>query len=141
MHTPRAEVDRHHRLDAGGAGPAHELVEPERVRLDGLPGQVESARPVGDRTHAVLPAVSGDEVAARVPHHRHAQLTGEVEDVAPQAVLVGGGVRWLVHPAVDAPTHVLDERSEQAPADRPNPKCRIYAQLCRVHTNPSRRSC
>jgi hypothetical protein len=33
LDAARAEIDGHHRLDAGGPGPVHELVDAERVRL------------------------------------------------------------------------------------------------------------
>jgi hypothetical protein len=76
--TAGAEVDRHHRLDAGDVRPVHELVEPHAVGLDRPPGEVEARGPVLDRTDAVLPAVAGDEVAARVPHQRRAQFPDQV---------------------------------------------------------------
>ena len=61
-----AEVDRHHRLDAGPLGPGHELVRAER-RWSRSDCQARSRR-AGRRRRAdaVLPAVAGDEVAAGV---------------------------------------------------------------------------
>ena len=67
-----------------------------------------------DRAHAVLPAVAGDEVAARVAHGAHAELAGELEDVLAEAVLIGRRVVRLVDAGVDAPAQVLDEGAEGA---------------------------
>src|SRR5690606_18656424 len=97
--------------------PVHELVEAERVGLDGPPGRVEAGRPVLDRTDAVLPPVAGDEVPTRVPHRRDTKLTDQLKDVASKTGLVGGGVPRLEDAPVDAPPHVLDERAEDPAVD------------------------
>ena len=136
LDAAHAQVDRHHRLDAGLAGPRHELVQAERVRLDGLPGEVEPARTVVDRTDAVLPAVAGDEVAARIPDDRDAQLARQLQHVAAKPARVGSGVTRLVHAAVDAPPHVLDERAEQPAVDRPDGEGRIDRHRARGHRPP-----
>ena len=73
-----------------------------------------------DRADAVLPAVARDEVAAGVAHDRRAELADQLEHVGAEAVLVGGGVRRLVDAGVDAAAHVLDERAEQPPVERPD---------------------
>ena len=112
LKAPGAEVDRHHRLHARGSGPRHELVETERVALDGPPRRVQSGRPVRERADAVLPPVTGHEVAARVAHDRHAELAHQVQDVAAEPRRIDGRVPWLVDARVDAPAHVLDERAE-----------------------------
>ncbi len=109
----RAEVDGLHHLDARGPRPAHELVQAERVGLHRVPGTVESARPVLDGAHAVLPVVAGDEVAAGVPDDGRAELPGEVEHVLPVALGRRGRVAGLVDAGVDAAAHVLDERAEE----------------------------
>ena len=91
--------------------------------------QARSRRPgrSRDRPDAVLPAVAGDEVAARVAHHRDAQLAGQREHVAAEAVLVGGRVAGLVDAGVDAAAHVLDERAEGAAGDRRDGEGRVEA--------------
>src|SRR5699024_10599015 len=111
-----AEVDGVHRLDLGLAGPGHELVQAHGVRLRGVPGEAVARGAVLDRADAVLPAVAGDEVAAGVAHGADAELAGEGEDVAAEAILVGRGVIRLVDAGVDAAAEVLDEGAEGAAA-------------------------
>ena len=113
-----AEVQGEHRLDTGPAGPLDELVDAELVGLDRAPGEVAPDRTAVTRPDAVLPAVVGDEVAARITHHRDAELLREGEDVAAEPVLVGRGVAGLVDPGVHAAPEVLDERAEQPALDR-----------------------
>src|SRR5690606_38083641 len=96
-----AEVDRLHHLDVGFARPVDELVQSEGVRLDGVPGAVESAWPVFDRTDPVLPEVTRNEVAARVAHDRRTELLDEREHVAAEAALVGLGMAGLEDAGVD----------------------------------------
>src|SRR5690606_28098207 len=127
------EVDRHHRLDAGGPRPGHELVQAEPVGLDLPPRQVEPGGPLGDRADAVLPAVAGDEVAARIPYDAHPQLAGQLQHVGAEAVLVGGRVAGFEGPGGDAAAHVLDERAEQAPADRADGEVTVQGQTCGLH--------
>jgi hypothetical protein len=110
LHAAGAQVDGHHRLHAGGARPDHELVEPEGVRLDGLPGQVEPAGPV--RADAVLPAVPRHEVAAGVPHQADPELPGQLQHVPAQPERVGAGMAGLDDAAVHTAAHVLDESAE-----------------------------
>ena len=137
----RAEVDREHRLDAGGAAPVDELVGSEGVRLGRLPGQVQAARALLDGADAVLPVVAGDEVAARVAHDGGRELAHQLEHVAAEAARVGGGVAGLVDPAIDAAAEMLDEGAEQAAvgladgkvAVEKNLRCRAWAcflELC-----------
>src|SRR5690606_41370589 len=49
------------------------------VRIRGVPGQIMAHGTLLDRAHAVLPAVAGDEVAARVAHGAHAELARSEE--------------------------------------------------------------
>ena len=88
---PRTEVDRHHRLDAGGLTPVHELVGAERVRLGRHPGKIEPTGTVLHRPDPVLPVVSGDEVSARITNDRRRQFSDEFENVPPEAPLIGVG--------------------------------------------------
>ena len=80
--------------------------------------KVEAPRPLGDRADAVLPAVAGHEVAARVADRGDAQLADQREHVLAEPVRIGGGMPRLVDAGVDAASHVLDERAEQAPVER-----------------------
>ena len=116
-----AQVDGLHDLDVGLPRPVDELVQPERVGLDRVPGAVE--RGAGARSTGPTPsshAVAGDEVAAGVADHRGAELLGQVEDVLAEAVLVGRRVARLVDAGVDAPAHVLDEGPEDPAGDGPD---------------------
>ena len=96
------------------------------------PGEVEPSRTLLAGAHAVLPAVARDEVAARVAHDAHPQVAGQVEDVLPEALGVGRGVVGLVDAGVDAPSHVLDERPEQAAVHVPDGERRVEAERCAV---------
>src|SRR5699024_6034039 len=81
LDTAGAEVDRVHRLDLGLLRPGHDLVQTHGVRVGGVPGEVVAGRTLLHRAHAVLPAVAGDEVAARVAHGADTELAGQGEDV------------------------------------------------------------
>ena len=94
------------------------------------PGEVAAHRTAVTRSDAVLPAVVGDEVAARVTHHRDAELLCEGEDVAAESVLVGRGVAGLVDPGVHAAAEVLDERTEQPPFHGRNARRGIDHDTC-----------
>ena len=107
-----------------------EFVQPELVGLDAVPGQVAADGAVLTRPDAVLPAVAGDEVAARVAHHRDAELLGQLEDVAAEPVLVGGRVVGLEDPGVHTAAQVLDERAEQPALDRRDPSRRRSMDRC-----------
>src|SRR5699024_5968989 len=96
--------------------PGHDLVQAHGVRVGGVPGEVVAGRALLHRAHAVLPAVAGDEVAARVAHGADPELAGQGEDVGAEAVLIGLGVVRLVDPGVDAAPEVLDEGAEGAAA-------------------------
>ncbi len=127
-HTPGAQVDRHHRLDPGPGRERHELAEAELVGLHGFPGGVQPPWPLGDRPHPVLPAVGGDEVAARVAHHGHAEFGDQRQHVGAQSGVVGGRVSRLEQSGVDAPAEVLDERAEQPGVDLPDGEVRVEHQ-------------
>ncbi len=109
-----AEVGGEHRLDARRAAPGGELVGAELVRLDRLPGQVEPTRTPIAGADAVSPVVAGDEVAAGVAHHRHAELAHQLQHVTTEAF--GGRRRMprLVDASVHAAAEVFDERAEKA---------------------------
>ena len=81
-----------------------------------------------DRADAVLPAVAGDEVAARVADHAHAQLPGQRQHVGAEAVLIGGGVPGLEDSRVDTAAHVLHEGPEQTAAHRGDHQRRVEGE-------------
>src|SRR5262245_43737984 len=122
---PRAEIDGHHRLRTGQARPPDELVEAEGVGLDRPPGQIEPAGAVRRWADAVLPPVAGDEVAARVAHHGHAELSRQLEHVGAQPVGPGSIVARLEEPTIDTSTHVLYEGAEETRVDRADPEIRV----------------
>ena len=93
--------------------------QPELVTLDSSPRRIEARGPLLDRTtNAILPAVSGDEVAARVAHHCHAQLAHEFQHIGAEAVGVGAGMIRFVDARIHAAAHMLDERAEETGTDR-----------------------
>ncbi len=98
--------------------PAGELVQPDLVRLERVPGEVEPLRPLLARPDTVLPPVAGDEVATRVSDGRHPKLAYEIHDVGPESVRVRRRVLWLVDPVVDASAEMLDKGAEQATIQR-----------------------
>ena len=114
----RAEIDREHRLDVGGAAPVDELVGAERVRLGRHPGKVEPARAILHRPDAVLPVVAGDEIAARIAHDGGRELAHHREHVLAEALLVGLRMAGLEDAAIDAAAEMLDEGAEQPPVGR-----------------------
>src|SRR5690606_21820674 len=83
-------------------------------------------RPLGDRADAVLPAVAGDEVPAGVAHHADPELPGQVENVASESSIVGGGVTRLKDTSVDAAAHVLDEGAEESAMHRREDGTPVY---------------
>ena len=95
---------------------------PDLVGLGGVPGQVEPGRPLLARADRVLPAETGDEVAARVADGRDAELADEFDDVGAEAVGVGARVPGFVDAVVDAAAEVLDERAEEAAVTGPTVK-------------------
>ena len=127
--APGTEVDRQHQIGTELVDPRGELVEPDRVGLRRAPRQVAAARAQLGWADAVLPPEPGHEVAARVADRVDVEFAGGVEHVAPEAVLVGGGVIGLVDAAVHGPADVLHERSEQAPAHRADGEGRVDDEL------------
>ena len=64
------------------------------------------------RPDAVLPVVSGGEVAPWPAQERDAEAARGVHDVLAEAVGVGERALLLEHPAVHAPSELLDEVAE-----------------------------
>ena len=93
-------------------------MQPDLVRLERVPREVEPLRPPLARADAVLPPVAGDEVATRVADGGYAELAYEIHDVGPESVRVRRRMPGLVDPVVDAPAEVLDEGAEQAAVQR-----------------------
>ena len=104
-----AEVDREHRLGAGLAAPADELVGADLVVLRRAPGEIEPHRPLLARANTVFPIVVGDEVAAGITHQRRLQIAHEAEHVAPESIRVGRLVAGLVDAAVDRAAEMFEK--------------------------------
>ena len=96
--APGSEVERQHRLRANGPGPGHELIQPEVVGLQAVPGEVQALGPFLPRTHAIFPAIARHEVAARISNRGYAQLADQLDHVAAEPPVVGGGVARLIDP-------------------------------------------
>ena len=95
-----------------------------------MPGQIESTGTFLLGADAVLPAVAGHEVDARVADGGGAEFLDQVDDVLAEAVLVGGRVVGLVDAGVHATAKVLDERTEQTIVDRSDLKIVIDDETC-----------
>jgi hypothetical protein len=98
-----------------------------------VPREVQPARSLLHRPHAVLPAVVGHEVAAGIPDRGDPELANEAGDVPAQAELVGARVIRFVDPGVDAPAHVLDEGAEEATRDVRDGERRVGEQPAFTH--------
>ncbi len=118
---PRPEVDREERLRPRRAAPGHELVGPELVGLQALPGPFQHARPRLLRAHAVHPVVAGDEVAAGIADDGHSELVHLLEHVLAEAVTVGQLRAGVVDPPVDGAPQVLQEGAQDTPVEGGHP--------------------
>ena len=125
----RPEVHRDHRLDSGRPAPVDKFVGPERVRLSGHPRELPSFRAFLERPHSIFPLVPGDEIAARIPHDCHAEFPDEFEHIATESVLVSRRMAGLVDAAVNRPSEMLDERSEQARIGFPNNEPAVEVEI------------
>ena len=108
-------------------------MQPDRVRLERVPCEVKPRRPPLPRADAVLPPVTGNEVATRVADGGYAELAYQIHHVGPETVRVGGRMPGLIDPVVDAPTEVLDEGAEQAAVQRTDGVGGIDDDLCCRH--------
>src|SRR5699024_9866738 len=75
---------------------------------------VVAHRTLLDRTHAILPAVAGDEIATRIAHRGDPQLTHQLEHVGAEALLVGRGMLRLIDADVHSAAKLYDAASEGA---------------------------
>src|SRR5690606_9072497 len=133
LHAARPEIHRVHELAADLARPRGELVEPDLVRLGGVPGQIEASWPLLTRADAVLPAVSGDEVPARIADGRHAELPDQRHDVFAVPLIIGGGMAGFVDAVVHTAAQMLDERAEETAVDRADGEIRVDCQVSADH--------
>src|SRR5690606_17233801 len=111
----RAEIDRKHRLNIGEPTPVDEFVGPELVGFDRFPGEIHAARALFNGPNPFFPVVARDEIAARIAHDRWCQLPHQIENVAPEAVLVRRGMSGFKNAAIDASSEMLDESPEETP--------------------------
>ena len=82
--TLRAEIDREHRLGAGLAAPADELVGADLVGFGRLPGIVEPDRTLVPGADAVQPVVVGNEIAAGIAHERSVRAPRTSSSTSPR---------------------------------------------------------
>ena len=134
--VPGAQVHCQHRRRSGPPGPGAEFVRAHRVRLDGAPGQVQPDRPFLHRADAVLPAITGYEVPARIADDRHAELPCQIGDVLPEPVLIRRRMLRLVDAGVDAAAEMLDERPVHPGVDRADPERWVNGDACFGHESP-----
>src|SRR5882672_4635712 len=109
-----AKIHGQHGFDPRQPAPVDELVGAESIRLGGQPRQIQAARAILDGADAVLPVVTGDEVAARVTHDGRRKLAHEREHVVPESMSICTGVTRLENAAVYAAPQMLDDGAEQA---------------------------
>ena len=83
-----------------------------------MPCQVQATRPLITRTNAILPAIAGNEIAARIANRGSAEFLDQFDDVLAETVFIGFGVARLIDAVVYAATQMLHERPEQSVVDR-----------------------
>ena len=85
----RAEVHAEQGLGPDRAAPVDEVIGPELIRLERVPGPLEHRRPLRFRTDAIEPVVSGHEVATRIPGDRNGKLLHLAHHVGPKSLRIG----------------------------------------------------
>ena len=133
IHAARAKVDRHHDLGVRHLSPVAELVYAHLIWLGRGPCQIKALGTLIARAYAVLPAIAGHEVAARIAGYRHVQLAHEVNHVAAEALLIGGGMTRLIYAAIHRAPQMLYERTEHALIYCAYAEVLIHYQLCLLH--------
>ena len=99
------------------------------VRFDGLPGEIQSGRPLLDGADAVFPSISGDEVATGISHDADAHFLGQFDDVPAGSRFVGLGMSGLIDAAVDASAHVFHEAAEEPAGHLTDSKIGVNDQM------------
>ena len=102
-----AKVDCHHRLNARLLTPGHKLVKTELVGFKALPGRLRANGALIAGADGILPSVSGNEVTAGVSYGGNSLLLHKVDNVLTEAVLISGGMTWLIKTSVYETTHML----------------------------------
>ena len=74
---------------ADGFAPCHEFIGAELIGFDRVPGQVENARTILLRAHAIQPVIARDEVASRIADDGNAELADLIEHIFAKAVGIG----------------------------------------------------
>ena len=119
LQAARAQVDGLHQLVAAGFfQPFRHFVQTKLIGLGGMPCQVQATRPLITRTNAILPAIAGNEIAARIANRGSAEFLDQFDDVLAETVFIGFGVARLIDAVVYAATQMLHERPEQSVVDR-----------------------
>lgn len=72
-----------------------------------MPCQVQATRPLITRTNAILPAIAGNEIAARIANRGSAEFLDQFDDVLAETVFIGFGVARLIDAVVYAATQML----------------------------------
>ncbi len=120
VHGARAHVDADVGLGAHRATILDELVGAEPIRLLRIPGELAPARPIVDRSHAIPPVVSADEIAAGPSQDGYAQRSYRIEHITPEPSLVTERRPLIENAAVDAAADMLDEVPKDPPVHRPD---------------------
>ena len=110
----RSEVHGEHRLHIGHATPIDEFVRAELIGLGRSPREIQPRRPLVLRPDAVLPVVARKKIAAGIAHDRRRQAHASARAHRDENRACRRSHAGLIDPAIHAPTHMLDERTEHA---------------------------
>jgi hypothetical protein len=85
------------------------------------------------RADTILPVATRHVVASRVTNDRRTKFSNQLENVLPKPVTVRRWVPRLENAGVDAPAHMLYERTKEAPVNWGNTKISIDDYLRFIH--------
>src|SRR5579863_1164549 len=120
-----SQVQSHQGQRAHSFTPRQEFIRPELIRLDGVPGLVERARPLFLRPHAIQPVVPGNKIPSRITDDRNSHLVNFVEHILTKSADVGELRPRIVNALVNRPPQMLKKRPEQIAVERSDRSSRI----------------
>ena len=101
-------------------GIVQEFVRAEVIALHRAPGHFQAWRPLVAGADPIRPAIVRGKVATRPTQVGHVQFPGGIENIAPEAVLVGKRGMLFKDAAIDAAAKMLNEISEDEGIDVAN---------------------
>ena len=133
MRTARSKVDAKHGLRLREPAPLDKFICAKGVRFGAQPGEIQPCGSFLHRADAVLPVATRHIVASRVADDRRTKFSNQIENVSPEPAIIRRGMPGFENAGVDAPAHMLDERTEEAPVNWGNTKISIDDYLRFVH--------